>query len=106
MANEFDDLDIRGGQNGAKVNDGKSFQDVIREKREQTEKILEDTKTNKQESLEERKKRLQAHRDVLLKMKKEQRNQELVDFKQKTTTKEDLHKELKDMDARIIPRSN
>jgi hypothetical protein len=73
MANEFDDLDIR-DKDGNDANDGKSFKDVIREKREQTEKILEDTKTNKQESLEERKKRLQAHRDILLKMKKEQRN--------------------------------
>ncbi len=45
MANDFEDLDIRDKEEGSK-DDGKSFKDVIREKREQTEKILEETKTH------------------------------------------------------------
>lgn len=46
MQNEFEDLDIRDKEEGAPVDDGKSFKDIIREKREQTEKILEETKTS------------------------------------------------------------
>lgn len=43
--------------------------DVLREKREKTEKILESTKISQQESMEDRKKRLQATRDMILKQK-------------------------------------
>jgi hypothetical protein len=43
----------------------------LREKREETEKILEHTKINQKDSIEERKQRLKAHRDMLLKMKKD-----------------------------------
>lgn len=82
---------------------GKSMADILREKREQTEKILENTKISQQESMEDRKRRLQATRDMLLKQKKNERQQELEDFNGKTKTgdKGDLHKELKDLDSRI-----
>jgi len=42
---------------------------VLKEKREATDKILENTKQNQQESVEERRQRLRAHRDTLLKQK-------------------------------------
>lgn len=47
--------------------ENKSLSEVLKEKRENTEKILESTKMNQQESLEERKARLRGHRDLLLK---------------------------------------
>jgi len=37
--------------------------DLLREKREATDKILESTKVNQKESIEERRERLRAHRD-------------------------------------------
>ena len=82
---------------------GKSMAEVLREKREKTEKILESTKISQQESMEDRKKRLQATRDMILKQKNVQRQQELEVFNGKTKTgdKGDLHKELKDLDSRI-----
>lgn len=51
--------------------EGKSLGEVLREKREATDKILENTKVNAQESIEERRQRLRAHRDQLLKQKQE-----------------------------------
>lgn len=54
-------------------NSGKSMAEILREKREQTEKILENTKISQQESMEDRKRRLQATRDMLLKQKNNQR---------------------------------
>ena len=62
---------------------------------------MESTKSSQQESMEERRLRLRAHRDVLLKMKKDQREKELEDFNHKTTNKQDLHKELKEIDSRV-----
>ena len=73
---------------------------MLKEKREKTEQILSSTKTTG-ETIDDRKKRLQAQRDLLLKMKKEQRQTELTDFNQKTGNKEDLHKELKEMDLKM-----
>ncbi len=80
--------------------------DILREKREATDKILENTKINQKESIEERRERLRAHRDQLLKQKNEQRQNELEEFKVKASTKEDLFKELKEMDSKIKPRSS
>jgi hypothetical protein len=42
---------------------------------------------------------LKAHRDMLLKMKKDQRQQELDVFTNKVTNKNELHKELKEIDS-------
>ena len=52
------------------------------------------------ESVEERRKRLKEQRDLLLKMKNDKREKELGDFNQKTQNKQDLHKELVEMDKR------
>ena len=49
--------------------EGKTMAEILREKREATDKILEKTKVNQQESIEERRQRLRAHRDMLLKQK-------------------------------------
>ena len=50
--------------------------------------------------MEERKKRLQAQRDLLVKQKQEKRERELGEFKEKTQTgnKEDLHSALLEID--------
>ncbi len=50
--------------------------------------------------MEERKKRLQAQRDLLIKQKQEKRERELGEFKEKTQTgnKEDLHSALLEID--------
>lgn len=53
--------------------EGKTMSEVLKQKREETEKILENTKISQQESMEERRLRLRAHRDMLLKMKNDQR---------------------------------
>ncbi len=50
--------------------------------------------------MEERRKRLKAHRDMLLKQKNDQRKQELEEYHGKAGNKDDLHKELKDIDAK------
>ncbi len=81
--------------------EGKTMQEVLKEKREETEKILANTKINQQESIEDRKQRLKAHRDMLLKMKKDQRQQELDVFTNKVTNKNELHKELKEIDSQV-----
>ncbi len=73
-------------------------------KSQQIDQYLEKTKTNDQESLEDRKRRLRAQRDALLKMKQDQRKQELTDFNEKTKHKQDLHKELMDMDQNMKQR--
>ena len=44
-------------------NEGKTMAEILREKREATDKILESTKVNQKESIEERRERLRAHRD-------------------------------------------
>ncbi len=81
--------------------DQRPMADIMREKREATDKILENTKISQQESIEERRQRLRAHRDTLLRQKNEQRQQELESFNTKATNKQDLFNELKDMDSKI-----
>ena len=78
--------------------------EILREKREATDKILESTKVNQKESMDERRERLRAHRDQLLKQKNDQRQNELEDFKTKASTKQDLFRELKEMDSKIKPK--
>ena len=85
--------------------EGKSLKDMLREKREQNEKIVE-TKSvvatgPSAESVEERRKRLKEQRDLLLKMKNDKREKELDTFNQKTQNKDDLHKELMEMDKKV-----
>lgn len=84
--------------------ENKSMSEVLREKREATDKILESTKQNQQESVEERRQRLRATRDTLLKQKNDQRQNDLEDFKSKASNKSDLFRELKDMDSKIQPK--
>ncbi len=84
--------------------ENKSMSEVLREKREATDKILENTKQNQQESVEERRQRLRATRDTLLKQKNDQRQNDLEDFKSKVSNKSDLFRELKDMDSKIQPK--
>lgn len=83
------------------VDESTPIQEVIKEARKATDQILENTKVDQKESIEERRQRLRAHRDQLLKQKNEQRQGELEAFKSKATTKQDLFKELKDMDAKL-----
>lgn len=73
--------------------------DVLREKREAAERALQQSQSNV-ESIEERKKRLQAQRDLLVKQKQEKRERELGEFQEKTATgnKEDLHSALLEID--------
>lgn len=75
--------------------------DVLRQKREDTEKALQ-SHAQAVESVEERKKRLQAQRDLLVKQKQEKRAKELGEFQEKTNTgnKEDLHRELLEIDKK------
>lgn len=48
--------------------------------------------------MEDRKARLKAQRDLLVKQKQEKREKELGEFNEKTKNKDDLHKELLEMD--------
>ena len=60
--------------------------------------MLENTKVT--ESLEQRKQRLQHHRDLLLQQKNADRKRELEQFKSKSTTKSELYQELRDIQAK------
>lgn len=75
--------------------------DVMREKREQTEKSLAE-KQSQVESAEERRRRLQANRDMLVKQKQDKREKELAEFQAKTQTgnKDDLHQALLEIDRK------
>lgn len=56
------------------------MKDLLREKREQNEKVAENKKVEtgpSAESVEERRKRLKEQRDLLLKMKNDKREKEL-----------------------------
>jgi hypothetical protein len=53
--------------------ENKPITELLREKREATDKILENTKLNQHESMEERRQRLRATRDNILKQKNDQR---------------------------------
>lgn len=82
--------------------DGRSMMEVMRAKREATEKLVEEQKancSNLPESIEERQKRLKAQRDLLRKMKDSEREKELAEFNEKTKTKGTLYDELKKIDA-------
>lgn len=74
-----------------------SMAEAARAKREQTEKAIDASK-NQQESVEERKARLLAQRDLLREHKKKQMAAELEQFNAKTKTKDSLYSELKKMD--------
>jgi hypothetical protein len=65
----FEELDL--GEEAA-VEDTRTMADVMREKRQKQDLELEEAK-NKQETVEERKARLAAYRDLLRKMKEEKR---------------------------------
>ena len=76
--------------------------ELMRKKREEAEKKLEESKLNaggpSTQDKEDRKARLLAQRDALRKAKEEKRQAELVDFNKKTENKDDLFKELKKID--------
>ena len=95
---EFDELEEQLNKKGPQE-ETKSFSDLLREKRENTEKIIE-SKNQGAETVEERKKRLQAQRDILMKQKADKREKELAEFKQKTSTQDDLHKQLMEIDKK------
>lgn len=83
---EFDMLEEQMNKKNQE-NEGKSLKDLLKEKREHAEKVIESQKKDQPqvESAEERKKRLQAQRDLLLKQKQEKREKELGEFKEKTS---------------------
>ena len=67
---EFDEMEEKLSKKGqASEGDGKSLKDMLKEKRENTEKVIEGKGPQQQENAEERKRRLQAQRDILVKMK-------------------------------------
>ena len=74
---------------------------MMKEKRENTEKVLESQPKQQAESIEDRRNRLKAQRDLLVKQKADKRAKELGEFNDKTANKEDLHKELLDIDSKI-----
>ena len=97
---DFDDLEDKANSLEERK-DERSMQDILREKREKTEQAIKD-KGPQVEALEDRKKRLQAQRDILVKQKQEKRERELGEFQEKTATgnKDDLHRELMEIDKR------
>lgn len=76
--------------------DTRTLQEVMREKTSQNEKIIEEKKV---ESVEQRKARLLAQRDLLREAKKKQMAEELTEFNEKTKTQDNLYEELRKMDA-------
>lgn len=102
MDDQLDELHLKAQTSH---DESKPLTEILREKREATEKILENTKLNQHESLEERRQRLRATRDNILKQKNEQRQTELEQFNTKATNKQDLFKELKEMDAKLKTKS-
>ena len=61
----------------------KSMKDMFREHREKTEEILSNSQPG-QETVEERRKRLRAHRDLLVKQNNDKRKEDLDIFNNKT----------------------
>jgi acyl-CoA reductase-like NAD-dependent aldehyde dehydrogenase len=90
--------------------DDRSMAEIMKAKREQTEAQIESSKQQPggQESVEARKARLQAQRDILREHKKKQMAQELQEFNAKANDKDTLFKELKQIDsqAQKVPASN
>lgn len=76
---------------------------MLKEKREATEKVISSKQPTGPvtEGVEERRKRLKEQRDLLLKMKNDKREKELGEFNEKTQNKDDLHKELIEMDKKV-----
>ncbi len=93
----------------AQKEEGKSLKDMMREKRMVTEKAIEGKQpppgqaqsSSVQETIEARKARLRAQRDLMAQLKKDKLEKELKEFNSKTTTKHDLHRELLEMDKNI-----
>lgn len=76
------------------------MQEIMQAKREQTEaQIAKAAQASGQESVEARKARLQAQRDILREHKKKQMAQELEEFNAKASNKDSLYTELKNIDA-------
>lgn len=90
--------------------DDRSMAEIMKAKREQTEAQIESSKQQPsgQESVEARKARLLAQRDILREHKKKQMAQELQEFNAKANNKDTLFKELKEMDknASKLPPNN
>lgn len=88
---------------------GLSMAELMKQKREKTEKLIEENKDDggpSQNEKEERKARLIAQRDLLRKAKEIKRKEEMEEFKQKTETKADLFNELKKMDDEMKTKMN
>jgi hypothetical protein len=74
--------------------------EVMRDKRQKQDQELEEAK-NRQETVEERKARLAAQRDLLRKLKEDKRQQELEDFNKRLDAKPvggDLYNQFKKID--------
>lgn len=74
------------------------MQEVMKAKKQQTEAQIEESKGNGLETVEQRKARLMAQRDLLREHKKKQMAQELADFNEKANNKANLYSELKNLD--------
>lgn len=98
---ELDRLtDLGNDSNAMLKKDDRPMQEILKAKREQTQALIEETKSQPagQETVEARKARLQAQRDLLREHKKKQMAKELEDFNKKTSNKDNLYSELKKMD--------
>jgi len=86
-------------------NADKSMSELFRAKRQATQKKIEEN-SMLPESVEDRTARLKAQRDFLMKQKKAEREQELIDFNKKvesTDNDNDLFEEFKRMDTNKKP---
>ncbi len=84
------------GEKESKPADTRTMQELLRDKTSANEKIIEEKKV---ESVEQRKARLLAQRDLLREAKKKQMAEELTEFNEKTKTQDNLYEELRKMDA-------
>lgn len=80
--------------------DNRSMAEILKAKREAAEAKLEESKEKQggPESVEQRKARLLAQRDLLRQAKQKERADELQEFNAKTKTQDNLFEELKKMD--------
>ena len=100
--NAIDDF-VDPGATSNEPEDKRTMAEIMREKRLKAEQDLEEAK-NRQETVEERKARLAAQRDLLRKMKDQKRQEELKDFNQrfgesKAAQGDDLYNQFRKMDA-------
>lgn len=99
--NNFEELDL--GEDEA-VEDTRTMKEVMRDKRLKQDQEIEEAKSkqeNYQETVEERKARLAAQRDLLRKIKDDKRQQELDEFNQRLTSQpgeDGLYNQFKKMD--------